>query len=126
MPILEPTGRSIKYCGRTIVVAQCRYPALVGRRRAVTISGVAGVSSCVRHRCPDIWRLAACGDDSGFSLRFLSGSAFIFCSLVVGSVCGRLLALPELLTGFSGYYGRYRVSRGLVEKSTSVGNNIVD
>ena len=34
----------------------------------MTILGLAGVARRVRRHCPALWRLAACGDDSGRSL----------------------------------------------------------
>ena len=74
-PILVSTVQSSKYYGWTADVARCCCPALGGRQRAVTISGVSSVACHVRHCCPVLWSSGAFSDDIRRSLFRLSGSA---------------------------------------------------
>ena len=126
LPILESTVQFIEYCGRTVVVAWCCCPDPGSWRRAVMISGVAGVARRMWCRCPDLWLWLECGDYRVSSLCFSLGSASISFSLVVNGVLGLSMALPASFVRFSGYYVRSRRSRGLVSKSMTAGNSVVD
>ena len=66
--------RSSDYHGRKVLVARRHCPDLGGQWRAATKVGVSCVARSVRHLCPSLYQLAACGNDNGRILCHLSCS----------------------------------------------------